>query len=103
MVPHERKLPINEIPLNHREEWMIENLKAAHLRMRNEGLCEPQDIRWVVEFPEWDFIHVKNYIHPVLHDEIGLVNDALDGFYNVLDENVEIMSDEEKWQEIAMS
>ena len=82
-APHEWKLPIDEGPLIHREEWTIDKLKAAYLRIRNEGLREPQDIRGVVEFPEWDFIPVKNYVYPVLHGEIGLVNDDVDGFYDI--------------------
>ncbi len=44
----------------------------------------------------WDFIPVNNYIYPILHGKIGLVNDAIDSFYDILDDNVEIMSDEEK-------
>ena len=37
-----------------------------------------------------------HYIYPVLHGESGLVNNALDTFYDILDDNVEVMSDEEK-------
>jgi hypothetical protein len=41
------------------------------------------------------------YIYPVLHGEIGLANDALDGLYDVLDGNVEIMR--KKRREIVIS
>ena len=44
----------------------------------------------------WDFIEVINYVYPVLHGEIGLINLALDSFYDILDDNVEVMSEEEK-------
>jgi hypothetical protein len=37
MAPHEWKLPANKVPLNHMEEWTIENLKAAHLRIIVKG------------------------------------------------------------------
>jgi hypothetical protein len=50
----------------------------------------------VVDFPLWEFIEVINYVYPVLHGEIGLVNHALDELYGILDDNVEVMSDEEK-------
>jgi hypothetical protein len=50
----------------------------------------------VAEFPRWNFIEVKHYVYPVLHGEIGLINNALDAFYDVLDENIEVMRDEEK-------
>jgi hypothetical protein len=59
-------------------------------------LKKPTDIHGVVEFPVWDFIEVTHYVYPVLHGEIGLVNNALDAFYDILDDNIEVMSDEEK-------
>jgi hypothetical protein len=77
--------------------------EAAHLKIRNKGLSDPQDIRGIVKFPVWDFIPVNNYIYPVLHGKIGLVNDAIDSFYGILDDNVEIMSDEEKQREMIVS
>jgi len=54
------------------------------------------EIRGVVDFPLWEFIEVINYVYPVLHREIGLVNHAQDAFYYMLDDNIELMSDEEK-------
>jgi hypothetical protein len=49
-----------------------------------------------MEFPEWDFILVKNNIFPFLHGEIGLVNYALDGFYYIIDDKIKILSNQEK-------
>ncbi len=43
----------------------------------------------MVDFPLWDFIEVIHYVYPVLHGEISLVNNALDAFYDVLDDNIE--------------
>ncbi len=37
-----------------------------------------------------------HYVYLVLHGEIGLVNNALDAFYDILDDNIEVISDEEK-------
>jgi hypothetical protein len=97
MAPHEWKLPSYEdVPIAHREQWTIETLKAAHLKIVREGLKEPQDIRGVTGFPLWDCIPVKHFVYPVLHGEIGLVNDAIDALYDILDQDVEIMSNEEK-------
>jgi hypothetical protein len=42
---------MDEVPQNHREEWTLDKLKTAHLKIRSEGLREPQEIRGVVEFP----------------------------------------------------
>ena len=59
-------------------------------------LVKPVEIRGVVDFPLWNFIPVSNYIYPVLHGEIGLVNNVLDALYDILDDNIEVLSDEEK-------
>jgi hypothetical protein len=96
MSPQEWKLPTTEVPLAHKENRTIDKLKAAHLRNINNGLKDPQNIRGVVDFPIWDFIPVSNYVYPVLHGQIGLVNDAVDLFYVILDDNAEVMSDVEK-------
>ncbi len=76
MSPNEWKLPFNEVPLPHSEEWTIEKLKAVSLKIWNEGLSEPQDICGIVDFPLWDFI-------PVIWWN-WLVNDAMsnDSFYD---------------------
>lgn len=39
---------------------------------------------------------MSNYVYPGFHGEIDLVSDAVDGFYNILDDNVDIVSNEEK-------
>jgi hypothetical protein len=86
----------HQSPIGSKENWTIDKLKAAHLRKINEGLKDLQNIHGVVDFPIWDFIPVSNYVYPILHGEIGLVNDAIDLFYDILDDNVEVMSDAEK-------
>ena len=59
-------------------------------------LVKPVEIRGVVDFPLWDFIPVSNYIYPVLHGEIGSVNNALDAFIDIIDDNIKVLTDEEK-------
>jgi hypothetical protein len=34
----------------------------------------------------WDFIEPKDYIFPVLHFEIGAVNNVLDSFYGFVED-----------------
>ena len=84
------------VPLEHQEEWTIDKLKAHKILVEEGTLKKPTEIRGVVDFPLWDFIEVKYYVYPVLHGEIGLVNNALDAFSDILDDNIEVMSDEEK-------
>jgi hypothetical protein len=55
-------------------------------------LKRPTKICGVVDIPLRDFIEVIYYIYPVIHGEIGLMNNALDCFYDVIDENIEVMS-----------
>jgi len=61
-----------------------------------EKLKEARDICGVVSYPVWDFVEPKNYIFPVLHVEIGLVNTVLDKFYDWVEDHVEVASAEEK-------
>ena len=44
----------------------------------------------------WTFVDICNYMFPVLHAEIGLVNNILTAFYEWLDERVEPISTEEQ-------
>ncbi len=43
---------------------------------------DPKDICGVVSYPVWDFVEPSHYIVPELHIEIGLLNNALDNFYD---------------------
>jgi len=95
-APNEWKKQDDEIPPSYAEEWTITKLKSHKLKVAQGMLKTPTEIRGVVDFPLWDFIEVINYVYPVLHGEIGLINLALDSFYDILDDNVEVMSEEEK-------
>ncbi len=55
MSPKQWKMDEAEVPQAHREEWTINELKQAKLRMNEGLLTEPCEIRGVVDFPEWDF------------------------------------------------
>jgi hypothetical protein len=86
----------DNVPLEHQQEWTIDSLKAQKVLLSEGRLKKPVEIRGVVDYPLWDFIPVSHYIYPVLHGEIGLVNNALDALYGILDDNIEVLSDEEK-------
>jgi len=68
-APNEWKKQDDKIPPSHK------------LKVAQGTLKTPTEIRGVVDFPLWDFIEVINYVYPVLHGEIGLINLALDSFF----------------------
>jgi hypothetical protein len=78
------------------EEWTIKALMAQKILVSEGRFKKTVDICGVVDFTLWNFIPVSHYIYPVLHGEIGQVNNALDAFYDVLDDNVEVLTDEGK-------
>jgi hypothetical protein len=57
---------------------------------------EPKDKKGIVSEPIIDFIEPKNYIFPQLHFEIGAVNNILDALRAFVEEQVEVLSDEER-------
>jgi len=80
----------------HYSSWTIELLKRQKDRIDAEKLKEARDICGVVSNPVWDFVEPKNYIFPVLHVKIGLVNNVLDKFYDWVEDHGEVASAEEK-------
>jgi hypothetical protein len=81
----------------------ISTLKA-HKHNMIQGIIkasEPREARGVIDFPIWDLIDVSEYIYPVLHGEIGLANAVLENFYDLLDDQVEKLSEEEIHQQNA--
>jgi hypothetical protein len=94
-----------DVPVDNREEWTIERLKTAKLLVEDGTLKEPSEICGVVQFSVWDFNEVDQVVYPVLHSEIGLVNDALDSFYDFIDDNIEVLTDYEKvaWNQLVLA
>jgi hypothetical protein len=95
-APHEWNKDEEEIPQNHKEDWTIEKLKVFKLQVSKGRLKNSVQIHGVVEVPSWDVIEVNHYVYPVLHKEIGLVNNTTNAFYDLLDDTIEVMSDAEK-------
>jgi hypothetical protein len=55
-----------------------------------------QKKKCIVSEPLIDFIQPENYIFPQLHFEIGAVNNVLDHLKAFIEEQVEVISDEER-------
>jgi hypothetical protein len=76
--------------------WTI-NLQKERYEKRVRGeLKEPKDIKGIVSLPVYDFAEPSNYIFPLLHFEIGAVNNLLDSFRSFIEEEIELLSDIEK-------
>jgi hypothetical protein len=86
----------NSHPTSPEQLWTIQGLKAHKDKILLQKLKDPKDISGVVTYPVWDFIEPSHYIIPILHVEIGLVNNALDNFYNWVEDYIEVASPEEK-------
>jgi hypothetical protein len=86
----------NAVAAEDRKLWTIE-LHTETLRRINSGeLKEAKEKKGVVGDAIWPFIEPCNFIFPHLHFEIGVVNMVLENFYSFIEEQVELISPEEK-------
>ena len=85
-----------DIPAEEQESWTVEKLKEQKGKILRKELKTAKQIKGVVDFPVWDFIKIENYIFPQLHFEIGVVNMVLDNLYSFIEDQVEVLSPEEK-------
>ena len=86
----------DSIPPEEKEPWTIETMAAHHEMIEQENVREARQRKGIVGKVIWDFIEPKDYIFPVLHFEIGAVNNVLDSFYGFVEDRVELLSQEEK-------
>jgi len=86
----------DSIPDEEKQLWTLD-LHYKHLaHIRNNNIKQPKEIKGIVSEHVWDFIEPKHYIFPQLHFEIGVVNMVLDNFYAFLEDQIEVLSPEEK-------
>jgi hypothetical protein len=72
-------------------------LHYKHLaHIQNNNIKQPMEIKGIVSEHVWDFIEPKYYTFPQLHFKIGVVNMVLDNFYAFLEDQIEVLSPEEK-------
>jgi hypothetical protein len=76
--------------------WTLELHKEALEKIKNGEVKEPREKKGVVDQPVWEFIQLENFIFPHLHFEIGVVNMVLENLYSFIEEQVEMISPEEK-------
>jgi hypothetical protein len=76
--------------------WTVDLHNETLEKIRTGQLKEAWDKKGVVSEHVWPFIEPCNYIFPHLHFEIGVVNMVLENFYGFVEEQVEMISPEEK-------
>ncbi len=76
--------------------WTVTLQKQYAEKIRKGELKAPKEKKGIVTVPIFDFVEPKNYIFPLLHFEIGAVNNVLDNFRSFVEEQVEMLSEQEK-------
>jgi len=84
------------VPEEEKKIWSLDLMNETLQRIRNGELKEPREKKGIVGEVIWDFIEIRNYIFPQLHFEIGVVNMVLENLYSFVEEQVEVISPEEK-------
>jgi hypothetical protein len=78
------------------ELWDIATQLQVLGEIQNGLRKEPRDKKGIVSEPIINFIEPKDYIFPQLHFEIGTVNNVLDALRAFIEEQVEVLSQEER-------
>jgi len=76
--------------------WEIEKQQQFLQEIEAGQRKEPKDKKGIVSKPIIDFIEPRDYIFPQLHFEIGAVNNVLDALRAFIEEQVEVLSNEER-------
>jgi DNA gyrase/topoisomerase IV subunit A len=76
--------------------WTIQEQLRYVEKINRKELKNPKDKKGIVSSPLIPFIQPQDYIFPLLHFEIGAVNNVLDSLRIFLEDQVEIISDTEK-------
>ncbi len=78
------------------ELWTMEKQKSYIQKINSKELKGPKQKKGIVSDPIIPFIEPEDYIFPLLHFEIGAVNNVLDNLRNFVEDQVEIISEAEK-------
>ncbi len=65
-------------------------------KIQDGQLKTTKEKRGIVSKHIWSFIEPRNYIFPQLHFKIGVINMVLDNFFKFIEDQVEILTPEEK-------
>jgi len=78
------------------ELWDIAKQQQFLVEIQNGQKKEAKDKKGIVSEPIINFIEPKDYIFPQLHFEIGAVNNVLDALRAFTEDQVEVLSQEER-------
>jgi len=84
------------VPEEKKKIFSVDLHEETLQKIRNGELKEPREKKGIIGEVIWDFIEISNYIFPHLHFEIGVVNMVLENVYSFIEEQVEVISPEEK-------
>jgi hypothetical protein len=84
------------VPEEQKQQWTIELHNKDLEHIKNNNIKQPREIKGIMSEHIWDFIGPKHYIIPQLRFEIGVVNMVLDNLYSFIEEQIEVLSTEEK-------
>ncbi len=84
------------VPDEEKELWNAALHDEMLQKIQDGQLKTPKEKMGIVSKHIWCFIEPRNYIFPQLHFKIGIVNMVLDNFYEFIEDQVEILTPEEK-------
>ncbi len=82
--------------VNPQELWTIASQKKYANQIIVGQLKQPKHKKGIVTAPLIDFIEPSHYIFSQLHFEIGTANNVIDNFHCFIEEEIELLSNEEK-------
>ena len=71
-------------------KWTLEKMQAQH-----DKVLEGRARLGGFENPLWDFADVDHFLTPVLHMEIGFINNVMTRLDDIIEERVENLTEEE--------
>jgi hypothetical protein len=86
----------DEVADEEKQLWTVALHDETLQKIQDGQLKTAKEKRGVVSKHIWSFIEPRCYIFPQLHFEIGVINMVLDNFYEFIEDQVEILTPEEK-------
>jgi hypothetical protein len=78
------------------ELWTIDKQKRYAEKKCSKGAKRCKTKKGIVNNPLIPFIEPKNYIFPLLHFEIGMINNVLDSLRSFVQQQIEVISGKKK-------
>jgi hypothetical protein len=86
----------DEVADEEKQLWTVALHDETLQKIQDGQLRTAKEKRGIVLKHIWSFIEPRCYIFPQLHFKIGVINMVLDNFYEFIEDQVEILTPEEK-------